>query len=150
MDNRALRYDLFSRKMYWGDWNSPAKIEVANMDGTGRGIPVQGGGLTWPNGLSIDYHARKLYWADASKDVIECVAFDGTNRTIIVQGLIHPFGLDIHNGFIYWTDWTSQSIQRASISDPSSVAVLRSGLNGLMEIRVYDPVRQTGGSSRFG
>ena len=119
------------------------------MDGTDRHILVQGDGLTWPNGLSIDYHAKKLYWADARTDSIECVDFDGTNRTVIVQGLTHPFGLDVHNGFIYWTDWSSKNIQRASIADPTSVVVLRSGLEGLMEIKVYDPKRQPGGSSRF-
>ena len=131
--------------MYWSDWYSPAKIEVANMDGTDRHILVQGNGLTWPNGLSIDYDTRKLYWADARTDLIECVDFDGSHRAVILQDLKHPFGLDVHSGFIYWTDWSSKDIQRASISDPSSVVVVRSQLEGLMEIRVYDPTRQTGG-----
>ena len=138
---------LSIRKMYWSDWNSPAKIEVANMDGTARDILVQGGGLSWPNGLAIDYQARKLYWADAWTDYIECAEFDGSNRTVIVKGLTHPFGLDVDNGFVYWTDWRSKNIQRTSISDPSSLVVLRSGLKYLMEIRVYDPKRQTGWSS---
>lgn len=137
---------LFIRKMYWSDWNSPAKIEVANMDGTARDILVPGGGLIWPNGLAIDYQSRKLYWADAWTDYIECAEFDGSNRTVIVKGLTHPFGLDVDNGFVYWTDWRSENIQRASISDPSSLVVLRSGLKYLMEIRVYDPKRQTGWS----
>ena len=56
------------------------------MDGTGRRILVQGGGLTWPNGLAIDYHAQKVYWADARTDSIECVDFNGANRTVIRQG----------------------------------------------------------------
>ena len=72
--------------MYWSDWYSPAKIEEANMDGTSRRILVQGGGLTWPNGLAIDYHAQKVYWADARTDSIECVDFNGANRTVIRQG----------------------------------------------------------------
>ena len=146
----ARQFDVLNRKMYWSDWHSPAKIEVANMDGTGRRILVQGGGLSWPNGLSIDYNARKLYWADARTDSIECVDFNGSNRTVILQGVTHPFGLDVHDGFIYWTDWSSKDIQRTSISNPSSVAVLRSGLEGLMEIRVYDATRQTGGSKGIG
>lgn len=116
------------------------------MDGTARDILVQGGGLSWPNGLAIDYQARKLYWADARTDYIECAEFDGSNRTVIVKSLTHPFGLDVDNGFVYWTDWRSENIQRASISDPSSLVVLRSGLKYLMEIRVYDPKRQTGWS----
>ena len=66
--------------MFWSDWQAPAKIEVANMDGTGRQILVQGGGLTWPNGLSIDYTSNKLYWADARSDTVECVDLDGSNQ----------------------------------------------------------------------
>ncbi|XP_068751456.1 low-density lipoprotein receptor-related protein 1-like isoform X2 [Montipora capricornis] len=143
---RAIALHPMEGKMYWSDWNSPAKIEVANMDGTARDILVRGGGLSWPNGLSIDYQARKLYWTDAWTDFIECVDFDGSNRTVIVKGLAHPFGLDISNGFVYWTDWKSQDIQHTNISDPSSLVVLRSGLKYLMEIRVYDPKRQTGSS----
>ena len=130
--------------MYWSDWNSPAKIEVANMDGTDRHIFVQGGGLTWPNGLCIDYNAGKLYWADARTDLIDWVYLNGFNRSVLLGRLNHPFGLDVHNGFIYWTDWTSKDIKRASISDPTSVVVMRSQLEGLMEIRVYDPERQNG------
>ena len=117
------------------------------MDGTGRQIFVQGGGLAWPNGLSIDYSSSKLYWTDARTDTIECVNLDGSNRKMILQTTSNPFGLDVHNGFVYWTDWNSKDIRRAKIDDPSSVEVLRSGLEGLMEIRVYDSMRQTGGSS---
>lgn len=142
-------YTVLNRKMYWSDWQAPAKIEVANMDGTGRQILVQGGGLTWPNGLSVDYTSGKLYWADARSDTIECVDLDGSNRKVVLQNMTHPFGLDVYNGFIYWTDWTSKDIRRAKINDPSSVVVLRTGLEGLMEIRVYDLAKQTGGSHRL-
>lgn len=135
--------------MYWSDWQAPAKIEVANMDGTGRHIIVQGGGLTWPNGLSVDYPSRKIYWTDARSDTIECVDIDGSNRRVVLQNMTHPFGLDVYNGFIYWTDWTSKDIRRAKIDDPSSVVVLRSGLEGLCEIRVYDSAKQKGRSCRM-
>ena len=119
------------------------------MDGTGRHILVQGGGLTWPNGLSVDYPSRKLYWTDARSDTIECVDIDGSNRRVVLQNMTHPFGLDVYNGFIYWTDWTSKDIRRAKIDDPSSVVVLRSGLEGLCEIRVYDSAKQKGRSCRI-
>ena len=135
------------RKMYWSDWYSPAKIEVANMDGTERQVLVEGGHLMWPNGLSIDYDTRKLYWADARSNTIERIDLDGLNHQVVLQGLPHPFGLDVHKGFIYWTDWISKDIRRANINDSSSVQVLRSGLSGLMGIKLYDPDRQNGETS---
>lgn len=131
-----------ARRMYWSDWINPAKIEVANMDGTGRQIFVQGGGLAWPNSLSVDHASRKLYWSDGRTDTIECVNLDGSDRKMVLRTEGHPLGLDVHNGFVYWTDWNS--IRSAKIEDPSSEAVLRSGLEGLLEIRVYDSMRQTG------
>ena len=92
--------------MYWSDWNSPAKIEVANMDGTDRHIFVQGGGLTWPNGLCIDYNAGKLYWADARTDLIEWVYLNGFNRSVLLGRLNHPFGLDVHLSLIHISEPT--------------------------------------------
>ena len=70
----------------------------------------------------------------------------GLTAKLYCKNMTHPFGLDVHNGFIYWTDWTSKDIRRAKINDPSSLVVLRSGLEGLMEIRVYDSATQKGGS----
>lgn len=135
--------------MYWSAWITPARIEAANMDGTGRQIFVQGGGLARPNGLSIDYASRKLYWSDEMTSAIESVNLDGSDRKMILLTTGHPFGLDVHNGFVYWTDWTRHELLRAKITDPSSEAVLRTGLEGVMEVRVYDSKRQTGGKFKF-
>lgn len=102
-----------------------------------------------PNGLSIDYASRKLYWSDEMTSAIESVNLDGSDRKMILLTTGHPFGLDVHNGFVYWTDWTRHELLRAKITDPSSEVVLRSGLEGVMEIRVYDSKRQTGGKFKF-
>jgi hypothetical protein len=55
------------------------KIERCEMDGSNRMVIVKKS-LLWPNGLSIDYPANKMYWADAKHHVIECAKLDGSDR----------------------------------------------------------------------
>lgn len=38
-----------------------------------------------PNGLAIDYAARKLYWSDARLDKIERINYDGSERVVGVS-----------------------------------------------------------------
>ena len=58
------------------------------MDGNDRVI-IANTSLFWPNGLTVDYAAEKLYWADAKHHVIECSNLDGSHRrTVINQGKI--------------------------------------------------------------
>ena len=98
--------------MYWTDWGEPAKIERASMDGTGREV-LHSTGLIWPNGITIDYHDQRIYWADASLDRIEYSNVDGSQRVVLEteeDGLSHPFGLTLHNDILYWTDWNELAV----------------------------------------
>ena len=57
------------------------------MDGTSRMV-IAKSSLFWPNGLTVDYAASRLYWADAKHHVIECANFDGSHRrTVINEGI---------------------------------------------------------------
>jgi hypothetical protein len=71
--------------MFWTDWVSSTsqkgKIEQAWMDGTNRKSLIESQ-LQWPNGLSIDYIEKKLYWCDAFLDKIERAGLDGSNREV--------------------------------------------------------------------
>ena len=72
--------------IFWTDWGSSPKIESSGMDGHERRT-IANLSLIWPNGLTIDYAAGKLYWADAKYHVIECSYLDGSyRRTIISHG----------------------------------------------------------------
>lgn len=51
--------------VYWTDWGVPAKIERATLAGHFR-TAIINSSLTTPNGLSLDYEERMLYWADAT------------------------------------------------------------------------------------
>jgi len=70
--------------MYWTDWGSKPKIEMSSMDGSDRRVIVNNS-LFWPNGLTIDYAASKIYWTDARYHVIESSNLDGTMRRAVVS-----------------------------------------------------------------
>ncbi len=55
--------------MFWTDWEqSNPRIERCTLAGDARTMvfnvtAILGGG--WPNGLTVDYVARRIYWIDA-------------------------------------------------------------------------------------
>ncbi|KAK3884647.1 hypothetical protein Pcinc_011090, partial [Petrolisthes cinctipes] len=64
--------------MYWGDIKSSV-IEKAGMDGSGRRVLLSRD-LTWPNALTLDLPAQRLYFMDARHDIAHSVRLDGTDR----------------------------------------------------------------------
>ena len=72
---------IYNRYMYWTDWGTTAKIERASMDGQNRMV-LHNTLLQWPNGITIDYAAQRLYWTDAFLDKIEYSGVDGTGRQV--------------------------------------------------------------------
>lgn len=79
-----LRCSPPRRKIYWTDWGNTPRIEYANMDGSNRRI-IADTHLFWPNGLTIDYAGRRMYWVDAKHHVIEKADLDGRNRKAVIS-----------------------------------------------------------------
>uniref|UniRef100_A0A3Q2DFF2 Low density lipoprotein receptor-related protein 2b n=1 Tax=Cyprinodon variegatus TaxID=28743 RepID=A0A3Q2DFF2_CYPVA len=127
--------------LYWTDWGSPAKIERATLGGNFR-TPIINDSLTTPNGLSIDYEERMLYWADAS-DKIERATLTGQNRQVILQGVKYPFSMTVFKQDIFWTDWTDRAVFRAGKDDGSGVTVLAQDMQYRPnDIHVYSGSKQ--------
>ena len=62
--------------MFFSEWDRPANISRANMDGTNVQV-FANLTLGWPNGLAMDYEADRLYWCDALLDHIQVRAAKG-------------------------------------------------------------------------
>ncbi|XP_014677385.1 PREDICTED: low-density lipoprotein receptor-related protein 4-like [Priapulus caudatus] len=136
--------------LYWTDWGSTPKIERAAMDGSER-IVIADKSLFWPNGLTIDYAAGKLYWADAKHHVIECSNLDGSKRkSVISQGLPHPFALTIFEDQLYWTDWHTKSINKANKLTGNDISTVHKQLHFPMDIHTFHPQRQPPSLNRCG
>ncbi|XP_064634178.1 low-density lipoprotein receptor-related protein 4-like isoform X2 [Lineus longissimus] len=136
---------LFPKKglMFWTDWGTPPKIERAYLDGSHRKSLIDTE-LGWPNGLAVDADAKRLYWADANLDRIETSDLNGKNRVQLIQQVTHPFGLTVFGNYVYWTDWQTRSIQRADKSTGEDRSTIQGNMDGLMDIHVVSPLKQTG------
>lgn len=53
--------------------------------------------MSSPEGVTIDWINRVLYWTDSGKHTIESINLDGTERKLVIsKGLIEPRGLAVH------------------------------------------------------
>ena len=141
-DPRAII--LYPKKgfMFWADWSHIPRIERAMMDGTER-RKIINSNLGFPTGLAIDFPLRKLYWADALRDLIECSEFDGKKRTTIIGHAEHPFGFTLTNSYFYWTDWYNKSVIRSpKRNGGGTIEEVRHSLRGALEIRSVSAERQ--------
>lgn len=129
--------------MFWTDWGNKPKIEKSYMDGTNRKVIVNTG-LGFPNGLCIDYEMQRLYWVDAKLDKIETSDFNGEHRAVLINDIIHPFGLAVYEEYIYWTDWQTERIEKASKRTGLQRTIIQQSLEGLMDIEFVARDRQKG------
>ncbi|KAM9425856.1 low-density lipoprotein receptor-related protein 2 [Pholidichthys leucotaenia] len=139
---RGIIVDPCYGYLYWTDWGSPAKIERTTLGGNFR-THIVNSSLTTPNGLTLDYEERMLYWADASLDKIERSTLTGANRQVILQGVQYPFALTVFEQDIFWTDWTERSVFRARKDDGSGFMVVAQDLQYRPnDIHVYAASKQ--------
>ncbi|XP_028028555.1 low-density lipoprotein receptor-related protein 4-like [Bombyx mandarina] len=140
---RALA--LFPAKgyLYWSDWGEHPYIERSYLDGSQRQIIVQVD-LGFPNGLTIDYKERRLYWTDALKDRIDTSDLNGQHRVQLVPDAKNPFGMTQFKDYIYWTDWYKKSIIRADKRTGKNITLIRTNLEMAMEIKAVSADRQHG------
>uniref|UniRef100_A0A673GQR4 Low density lipoprotein receptor-related protein 4 n=1 Tax=Sinocyclocheilus rhinocerous TaxID=307959 RepID=A0A673GQR4_9TELE len=129
--------------LFWTDWGHIAKIERAYLDGTDRKVLINTD-LGWPNGLTLDYDTRRIFWVDAHLDRIESSDLNGKLRQILISPVSHPFALTQQDRWIYWTDWQTKSIQRVDKHTGRSKETVLANVEGLMDIIVVSPQRQTG------
>ncbi|KAF7248252.1 Low-density lipoprotein receptor-related protein 6 [Varanus komodoensis] len=115
------------RFMYWTEWGGKPKIDRAAMDGSERSTLVPNVGRA--NGLTIDYAKRRLYWTDLDTNLIESSNMLGLDRDVIADDLPHPFGLTQYQDYIYWTDWSRRSIERANKTSGQNRTIIQNHLD---------------------
>ncbi|XP_041374759.1 low-density lipoprotein receptor-related protein 2-like [Gigantopelta aegis] len=106
----ALDVDAERRFLYWTD-TSVRRIYRAAIprDAKLSGFPqdLQISGLQQPEGLSVDWVAKNIYWTDARKKTISVSNGDGRYQlTLINTELDHPSGIAVNPrlGYMFWTD----------------------------------------------
>lgn len=125
--------------LFYSEWDRPANISRAYLDGTNVAI-FKGLTLGWPNGLSIDFQADRLYWCDALLDQIQHSKLDGTDiKAFSTSSIKHPFSLVIHQDWLYLTDWRLDAVLKMNKETGGSEKTILSVDEGnrLYGIRIY-------------
>lgn len=68
---------------------------------------------------------------------IECGTMDGVSRVTVVSGLSQPWGLTIHQNYLYYTDLDYEVIERVDKVSGANMVVMRSGMPGLRALKVH-------------
>ncbi|XP_039297964.1 low-density lipoprotein receptor-related protein 1 [Nilaparvata lugens] len=139
------RYGL----LFWTDWdqNSP-RIERCSMSGDHRHVVVfieKMSDGAWPNGLTLDYELKRIYWIDARIDSIFTVTYDGADQREVMgqhETLSHPFAIGLFEGHVYWTDWRTNSVMRANKWNGSDVTVMYRTFTQPFDVQILHSSRQ--------
>ena len=145
---RGIALNPMNNTLYMTDWGSNPRIERMRLDGSGRQTIITQN-LVWPNAVTIDFTEPALYWADAFTDFIAKGDLDGNNIVILLSGSFHPFSITVFGDYLYWTDWSHNSIERISKRTPNSQRVtISSGLQRPTGIHIVHCSRQDIGGMR--
>lgn len=62
---------------------------------------------------------------------------DGVSRVTVVSGLSNPWGLTVHQNYLYYTDLDYEVIERVDKDTGDNMVVMRSGMSGLRALKVH-------------
>ncbi|XP_014248480.1 low-density lipoprotein receptor-related protein 6 isoform X2 [Cimex lectularius] len=130
--------------MFWSDWGDVPKIERASMNGDphSRKIIVSDD-IYWPNGMTVDYDAKRVYWLDGKLRFIAVMDYDGRNRRKLIESDVpYPFSLTIYKEKMFWTDWETWSIHTFDINTSQTKELFHIASSAPFDVRVMDPSRQ--------
>ncbi|XP_018026122.2 low-density lipoprotein receptor-related protein 4 [Hyalella azteca] len=121
--------------LFWSDWNEQnPRIEKSYMDGQNRTVLVDTD-VAWPNCLTIDWERNELFWTDAKTNKIEALALDGSKRrTVLKYSVPHPYGIAVLDEWLYWTDWSDKSLQRALKASGERNSTVKRSMKAPMDV----------------
>ncbi|XP_070160368.1 nidogen isoform X1 [Polyergus mexicanus] len=105
----ALDIDCLDGKAYSSDITGNRIVELSyNGSMAQTFIPK----VSSPEGLSVDWVSRNIFWTDSGKTTVEVASLVTKKRKILVSdGLVNPRGIAVHpyRGKIFWSDWNRAS-----------------------------------------
>lgn len=146
---RAIAVDPREGYLFWSDWdNNQPRIERCSLAGLDRQIVVLAEKITelaWPNGITLDYDLKRIYWVDAKSHSIHTTKYDGSDHHEVMRHpdvLTHPFAITLFENYVYWTDWRTNSVVRANKWTGGDISVIQRTLSQPFDIKILHPSRQ--------
>lgn len=127
--------------LFWTDWSSnKPSLSRSNLDGTDVRVLFTKPEVVWPNGVSIDYIAERVYWVDASKDYIASCDLHGKSFKKILESdprVSHPFAVAVYKDSMYWDDWKMNSVFSSDKDQGIMIHVIAEDMPSLMDLKIY-------------
>nr|CAD7443909.1 unnamed protein product [Timema bartmani] len=137
--------------IFWTDWApGDPSLSRANLDGSDVKRLFVKPRVEWPNGITIDHIAERIYWVDAKLDYIASAALDGSKFKEIIANDVrvkHPFAVAVFKDNLYWDDWEQKAIFTADKDHGVEVHAILNQLAGLMDLKVFAHSIQEGNNS---
>eukprot|EP00095_Tigriopus_kingsejongensis_P005304 maker-scaffold337_size202799-snap-gene-0.21 protein:Tk05304 transcript:maker-scaffold337_size202799-snap-gene-0.21-mRNA-1 annotation:"sortilin-related receptor" len=144
---RGLAIHPMEGYLFFTDWNKMhPQIGRANLDGSDRKVLFTRPLVQWPNGLSIDYIANRVYWVDADKDFIASCNLEGTGFKKVLSGsvLVHPFAISIFKELMYWNDWNRKALYYADKNTGNGTTLIMKNEVGVMDMKIFSSIHRSG------
>lgn len=137
--------------IFWTDWNAfNPSVSRATLDGENRVELFHHPEVFWPNGITIDYIAERIYWVDASKDYIASSDLNGKSFQKILHSdtrVEHPFAVAVFKDFMFWDDWKMNSVFSADKDHGILIRTIAEEMLNLMDLKVYAHSIQEGSNA---
>ena len=122
-DPRGIDVDTVNNTIYWASHELNGAIYTANYDGTN--VQTFQSGLPEPADLALDLANNRIYWVEEISTGLGRICRanldpPGTPE-IVIENLVRPYylAIDPDAGFLYWSDFNSAIIHRATIDGAS-------------------------------
>ncbi|KAM4808678.1 very low-density lipoprotein receptor isoform 1-T1 [Rhinophrynus dorsalis] len=145
----SIAVDPISGFIYWSDWDEPAKIEKAGMNGIDRQQLVMMD-IQRPNGIALDLVKGRLYWIDSKLHMLSSVDLNGQDRRVILKShefLAHPLAAAIFEDRVYWIDGENEAVYGANKFSGQELETLVNNLNDAQDLIVYHELIQPSGKN---
>lgn len=97
---RGIAVHPMAGYLFFTDWNAfNPSISRVNLDGDDRKELFTNPEVFWPNGITVDFFAERIYWVDASKDYIASSDLNGKGFKKILHSdarVEHPFAVAVY------------------------------------------------------
>ncbi|EZA49376.1 Sortilin-related receptor [Ooceraea biroi] len=146
---RGIAVHPMNGYMFWTDWApGNASISRADLDGTNVKRLFIKPTVEWPNGITIDHIAERIYWVDARADYIASSDFEGKRFKKIIANDVrvsHPFAVAVFKDNLYWDDWKQSMIFVANKDHGVGITtIVGFQIAGLMDLKIYAHSMQVG------
>ncbi|XP_046384172.1 sortilin-related receptor-like isoform X2 [Ischnura elegans] len=135
---------------FWTDWTpGDAGVSRANLDGSDVRKLFTEPLLEWPNGITIDHIAERIYWVDNLKGYIGSSDLDGKmfRKVISNDGPADRFGVAVFKDNLYLDDRFQNAIYMADKDLGIGITAIAENLTESYHLKIFAEGVQEGENS---